>query len=82
MKDIFVRPEMALVFNPNGMCRVAAGRRTMHLQQSSAVDGRRPKTHHRAEPARERFLDFHLAQVPGVPVAPIEIITPEREARR
>ncbi len=73
---------MALLYNPKGMWRVAAGRRTKRLLHSSVVASRRPTAHYRAEPARERPLDFRLVPVPGVPVDALERVTPEWDARR
>ncbi len=77
-----VRPDMVLMYNPKGMWRVAASRRTKLLLHSGVGDGRRLTTHHRAEPARERPLDFRIVQVPGVPVDALEGVNPKREARR
>ncbi len=73
---------MALVYNPRGMQRVAAGRRTKRLPHSCVGDGRRPTTHYRAEPVRERPLDFLLVQVPGVFVDALERVYPKLEAWR
>ncbi len=76
-----VRPDISLVYSPNGMWREAAGRRTKRFQRSGVVNSRRP-THHRAEPVRERPLSFHLVQVPAVSVDALERVNPERETRR
>ncbi len=69
---------MVLLHNPKWMYWVAAVWRTKRLLHRGVVDGRRPTTHHRAEPARERPPDFRLAQVPAVPVDALERINPKR----
>ena len=68
---------MVLLHNPKWMYWVAAVWRTKRLLHRGVVDGRRPTTHHRAEPARERPRDFRLVQVPVVPVDALERINPK-----
>ncbi len=79
--DVLI-PDMVLMYNPNGVWRVAAGQQTKHLLNSSVVAGRQPKTQQRVEPGRVWPLVFHLVQVPGVHFGALDRVKPERDARR
>ncbi len=76
------RSARALVATRYGMRYVAGGRRNRRLVHGCIAAGRRPTTHNRAEPVRERPLGFYLVQVAGVSVDTLERMTPKLEARR
>ncbi len=59
---------MSLALNPKGKGRVAARRWAKRLLDSAVVDGTNTTTHHPAEPAMYRSLEFRLVHVPGIPV--------------
>ena len=79
--DFVARPARALDATRYRMRCVAACRRTRRLLHGCVAAGRRPTTNNRAEPVRERPFEFHLVQVPGVPVETLQRVTPNMDDR-